>query len=204
MWKKLEGWKETVLCQARKEVLIKSVVQPIPTYIMGYFLLRVGLCEHIEALISRFWWGDKNGKRKIHWTHWSKLCDSRKDGGMGFWSFKSFNLAILVKQGWRMLHELNSLMAKTLNAIYFPWKNILAATVGFTPSYTWWSIHESLWVLWKRGYWRIGQGFDVYIWKDCWIPTQNGNKLQSLPNILEEDARVVELIDFKISVRRKP
>ena len=46
-----------------------------------------------------------------------------------------------------MLHELDSLMAKTLNAIYFPWKNILAATVGFTPSYTWWSIHESLWAL---------------------------------------------------------
>ena len=162
---------------------------------MGCFLLPVGLCEHIEALITRLWWGGKNGERKIHWTHWSKLCDPKKEGGMGFRNFRSFNLAILAKQGWRMLHEPESLMAKTLKARYFPRKNVLAAMVGFTPSYTWRSIHESLWVLQKGGYWRIGQGFDVYIWRDCWIPTQNGNKLWSPPTILEEDARVVELID---------
>ena len=36
---------------------------------------------------------------------------------------------------------------------------------------------------------------DIYIWKDGWIPTQNGNKLWSPPIDLDDSARVFKLID---------
>jgi len=49
-----------------KEVLIKFVAQATPTYIMGWFALLLGLCKHIEKMISNFWWGSKNVERKIH------------------------------------------------------------------------------------------------------------------------------------------
>ncbi|XP_056695804.1 uncharacterized protein [Spinacia oleracea] len=39
IWKKLQGWKEKLLSRAGKEVLIKSVIQAIPTYIMGIYKL---------------------------------------------------------------------------------------------------------------------------------------------------------------------
>lgn len=64
VWKRLLGWMEKTLSRARKEVLIKSVVQEIPTYSMALFKLPRGLCEHITSLIRRFWWGSKNGERK--------------------------------------------------------------------------------------------------------------------------------------------
>lgn len=35
MLAKIEGWKECLLNQARKEVLVKSVIQAIPTYAMS-------------------------------------------------------------------------------------------------------------------------------------------------------------------------
>ena len=38
---------------------------------------------------------------------------------------------------------------------------------------------------------------DMYIWRDGWISIQNGNKLWSPCNILDEDARVAELIDLE-------
>lgn len=68
VWKKLQGWKEKLLSQAGREILIKAVVQAIPTYTMSCFKLPLGLCSEIESLIRRFWWGQKGDRRKVHWV----------------------------------------------------------------------------------------------------------------------------------------
>ena len=54
-----KGWKEKLLSQAGREILLKAVVQAIPTFAMGCFKLLVGLCQEIEALIQKFFWGQK-------------------------------------------------------------------------------------------------------------------------------------------------
>ena len=69
VWKKLQGWKEKLLSQAGKEVLIKSVIQAIPTYAMSYFKLPKGLIHELETMIQKFWWGYGNEGRKIHWVN---------------------------------------------------------------------------------------------------------------------------------------
>ncbi len=57
VWQKLQGWKEKLLSQAGKEILIKAVVQAVPTYSMGCFKLPQSLCKDIEAMIQKFYWG---------------------------------------------------------------------------------------------------------------------------------------------------
>ena len=52
--RKLQGWEKKLLSQAGREVLIKAVVQAIPTYTMNCFKLPIGLCEELEGLIRRF------------------------------------------------------------------------------------------------------------------------------------------------------
>ena len=54
VWRKLQGWRGKLLSQATTEVLIKLVVQAIPTYAMGCFKLPLGLCHDIEAMIKKF------------------------------------------------------------------------------------------------------------------------------------------------------
>jgi hypothetical protein len=49
-----------------KEVLIKSVAQAIPVYVMGIFKLPRTLCDEMTQLIHYFWWGDDSEHRKIH------------------------------------------------------------------------------------------------------------------------------------------
>ena len=55
IWAKIQGWKEKLLSQAGKEVMIKAVVQSLPTSSMSVFKLPVGLCKDIEAIIRKFW-----------------------------------------------------------------------------------------------------------------------------------------------------
>lgn len=42
VWKRLSSWKEKLLSVAAKGVLIKSVIQAIPRYVMQCFLLPKG------------------------------------------------------------------------------------------------------------------------------------------------------------------
>ena len=54
VWNKLQGWKEKLLSQAGREVLLKAVVQAIPTFAMGCFKLPSGLLNDIEMMIRKF------------------------------------------------------------------------------------------------------------------------------------------------------
>ena len=54
IWAKMQGWKERLLSQASKEVMIKEVIQSITTFSMSVFHLLVGLINDIEAMICKF------------------------------------------------------------------------------------------------------------------------------------------------------
>ena len=57
-------WEGKLMSQAGREVLIKAVIHTIPTFAMGCFKLPVGLCHDIEALIKKFWCGQKGGQKE--------------------------------------------------------------------------------------------------------------------------------------------
>lgn len=54
MWKKLQRWKEKLLSQVGREVLIKAVIQTIPTYMMSCFKLPKVLIKDLEILTRKF------------------------------------------------------------------------------------------------------------------------------------------------------
>ena len=68
VWRKLQGWEEKLLSQVDREILIKAVVQTIPIYTMNCFKLPISLCNDLEELICKFWWGERGDQRKIHWV----------------------------------------------------------------------------------------------------------------------------------------
>ena len=49
-----------------KEILIKAVAQAVPGYVMSVFKLPLGLCEDMQKVIARVWWGSSRNHRSIH------------------------------------------------------------------------------------------------------------------------------------------
>lgn len=64
---KMEGWKGNLLNPVGKEVLIKVVLQAIPTYIMSILKLPKSFCNKLSVEIARFWWSFPRNNRDIHW-----------------------------------------------------------------------------------------------------------------------------------------
>lgn len=60
-----------------------------------------------------------DGSWKVHWFGWDKMLVSKRDGGIGFHDFEAFNQALLAKQGWRELTNLESLCVLVLRGRYY-------------------------------------------------------------------------------------
>jgi hypothetical protein len=122
-------WGENLLRCAGREVLIKAIAQAVPTYLMSCFKLSANVCKKImRTYISNYWWGSSVDRHKLHWQKWSKLARSKGSGVMGFRDMPLFNQAMLGKQGWQLLINPDSLVAKVLKGKYYPHGDFLSAT----------------------------------------------------------------------------
>uniref|UniRef100_A0A803NST3 Reverse transcriptase domain-containing protein n=1 Tax=Cannabis sativa TaxID=3483 RepID=A0A803NST3_CANSA len=171
VWGHLHNWRNKIFSKGGKEILLKSVIQAIPTYSMACFRIPVATCRSLESTMANFWWGtNENNRPKTHWQSWNKLCRSKKDGGLGFRSLVHFNQAMLAKQAWRILKQPNSTVSRILSARYYPQSSFLSSSTGHSPSFVWRSICWGKELLQKGLISKIGNGQNTCTTTDYWIP----------------------------------
>lgn len=156
--KRIGSWKHKLLSAGGKEVLIKSVVQSIPTYAMSCFRLPKEVCRNIERACARFWWGHSGSNRGVSWLSWEKLCQPKSEGGMGFRDLEKFNKALLSKQVWHIQKNPDAFLSRFLKAKYFPNGDIMNAQLKSNASFIWRSILWSRPIIEEGGRWKIRDG----------------------------------------------
>lgn len=109
-----------------REVLIKAVLQAIPSYAMYCFKVPVSVYHDIEQSCASFWWRGTNDRGGMHWTCWESLCKPRGCGGLGFRNLIAFDKALLAKHVWRIIYASHSLKVCVLKARYFKYWDIRA------------------------------------------------------------------------------
>ncbi|KAL0410965.1 UNVERIFIED_CONTAM: hypothetical protein Slati_3686200 [Sesamum latifolium] len=136
IWKKTMGWKERSLSQVGRTILVKNVLQAIPTYAMSCFRVPNSLLDTICSIIADFWWSNGEPKR-THWLSWNLLCNQKWKGGLGFRDMRCFNRALLAKQAWRIATETDCLLSRTIKAKYFPFSSFWEARKRSNASLSW-------------------------------------------------------------------
>ncbi|XP_058754632.1 uncharacterized protein LOC131627792 [Vicia villosa] len=103
IWKRINSWRGWPMSKACKEVMIKSVLQDIPAYVMSVFILLDTLVDDIKSMLNALWWEGGSKNKWIRWLTWESLTYPKNEGGLDFRDFKAFNMAMVVKQGWNIM-----------------------------------------------------------------------------------------------------
>lgn len=75
VWNRIKRWNDCDFSMAGLEVLIKAVLQAIPTYVRSCFLLPATLLQDIEKIVHQYWW-EGGGEKIMHWLPW--FCAKQK------------------------------------------------------------------------------------------------------------------------------
>ncbi|PWA98441.1 reverse transcriptase domain, Reverse transcriptase zinc-binding domain protein [Artemisia annua] len=116
--KRLSSWKASVLSTAGRVILIKSVLESLPTYYFSLYKAPVAVVNKLESIVKRFFWGGSDEKNKIHWVAWDKVTKSKKDGGLGLSKLEECNNALVLKWLWRYRTENDALWRKVIDAVH--------------------------------------------------------------------------------------
>ena len=85
---------------------------------------------------------------------------------------------------------------RVLKAKYFPRCEFVEASLGNNPSYSWRSIMAAQNLVREGIRWRVGNGNNIRIWGDKWLPSSSTYRVASPRQFLHQDTRVSELIDY--------
>ncbi|GKC00713.1 hypothetical protein Tco_0986849 [Tanacetum coccineum] len=94
---KLSGWKASLLSIGGCLTLIKCVLGSLMIYYMSIFKSLEMVIKELERL-----------RKKHAWVKWSNVLASFNKGGLGVGSLKGFNVFLLYKWRWRLLHNPNT------------------------------------------------------------------------------------------------
>lgn len=98
-------------------------------------------------------------------------------GSMGFRNLGCFNQALLAKQLWCIISQLDSFVANILKEKYLRYWDIWSVRVKNLVSLLWKSLLGTRDLVDKGARWRVGDSKTIRIWEHRWLPTPRTYKV---------------------------
>lgn len=98
---RLGGWQGKILSYGGKKVLIKHVLQALPTYTLAGLNPPKAIFKLLERHFANFFWGVHQRQKKYHWNSWRNLCYPEPEGGIGIRSMEEQSMILATKRWWR-------------------------------------------------------------------------------------------------------
>ncbi|XP_074315628.1 uncharacterized protein LOC141651832 [Silene latifolia] len=105
---KLGYWASLHLTYAGMVHLINSAIFGLESFWCACLLLPKGVISEIEKNCRQFLWGS-DGKRRLVFFSWSKVCRSRIQGGFDIREVLGWNKTLLLKMFWSYNHSCTSI-----------------------------------------------------------------------------------------------
>ena len=106
----------------------------------------------------------------------------------------TFNLAMLAKQAWRLIHNNGSLFYRVYKAWYFPNTSFLEVELGRNPFFVWRSLLAARDIIHAGSCWAIGDGRSISVAFSSWLPHSPGffitpSQEMKVDNLIENDSQ---------------
>uniref|UniRef100_A0A803PV21 Reverse transcriptase n=1 Tax=Cannabis sativa TaxID=3483 RepID=A0A803PV21_CANSA len=152
-------------------------------------MLHMGFNQKIVSLImhcvSTVKYSITHGSHGVSWMSWQRLSRHKDVGGLGFRNLRDYNMAFLGKQGWRLVTNDNSLVAKIYKARHYSNGSFFSAELGPNRSFIWRSLWEAKSLVRMGARKAIGDGKSTMILNEPWLPGTGCNFITtSHPNLV--------------------
>ena len=179
---RLANWKASCLSRPGKLVLIKAVINSLPTYYLSLFKMPKKVADMINKVQRRFLWCGSDTNRVSALVKWEVVQRPKAQGGLGVGDILLKNAALLFKWWWRFACEEGAMWRNVIQALYGedqsllpgksistmpgPWRDI--KRIGLKESPVSQALFENISI-------KLGDGRNVKFWLDAWT---NGQPLK--------------------------
>ncbi|XP_057420852.1 uncharacterized protein LOC130714892 [Lotus japonicus] len=176
------------------EPILVKLLTALPLYFISFFRIPKGVTAKCNQIMTRFLWGGSEEGKKIPRVSWANICRPKLEGGLGVRDLDLFNVALLGKWSWRMLHDHDQMWCKVLMSKYGKghnsrasswWKDLLKSCVG-EPAGLWF----------ENGLcWRLGEGNCTQFWGQGEFSGEKISQLDSMLRIVSSFTPVKGMSD---------
>nr|GEV02404.1 RNA-directed DNA polymerase, eukaryota, reverse transcriptase zinc-binding domain protein [Tanacetum cinerariifolium] len=174
--KRLSKWKSSMFSIGGRATLTSSVLGSLGTYYFSLFPVPVTICNSLESIRARFFWGSETSRKKIPWISWNSVIASKHFGGLGIGSLYSLNHALIQKWCWYFVNYPQALWVRLISAIHGKPENAASFFSNTGTSSVWGRIVGSINTMHDKGYIplstlarRVNNGISTKFWYDTWV-----------------------------------
>jgi exonuclease III len=196
---RLKHWTFRPLNLASRLVLLKSVLQALPTYLFSVLAAPKHVIKAIQTLQRNFLWHGHQPNKKWALVSWDKLCMPKSQGGLGLRDPGKLNQVMGAKIWWRWLKEPESTWARLWRLKYAPRtpdNQLIRFNNRIQGSNLWNTAWNNRTLIQSHAFWEVRDGDSALLWQDSW------QQFKPL-DVLEDLAELQQAIDPQATMKVK-